>query len=98
MTSPQLGVLVRDVPAPDPVTLFARLKALDQGDMPLRVAYLRSGGEEAVQRLALDASKFAITVEQAEAWRNDAGLDALIVVIAHGDEPKLSSLEEFAPV
>ena len=37
-------------------------------------------------------------VEQAERWRNDRDLKALIVVIAHGDEAKLSSLEDFSAI
>jgi len=98
MNAGAVGVLVRDVPAPDPATLLANLKSLDELEMPLRVAYVRAGGAEAVARLGLDPNKFATTVEQAETWRNDPELEAVIVVVAHGDEAKLSSLEEFAPI
>ena len=43
-------------------------------------------------------SDFSAEVEEAERWRNDRDLTALIVVIAHGDEAKLSSLEDFSAV
>jgi len=94
-----VGVLVRDVPSPDPKSLLTRLASLREGEgADLRVAYTRAGGREAIAQLSLDAALFSHEVEQAERWRNDPDLDALIVVIAHGEEAKLSSLEDFAPV
>lgn len=94
-----VGVLVRDVPAPDPLRLIDRLTALsNETEVPFKIAYLRPGGPEAAAELGLDAETFSIEVEQAERWRNQRALEALIVVVAHGDEAKLSSLEEFAAI
>lgn len=94
-----VGVLVRDVPSPDPRRLLQRLKALrEEEGVDLRIAYLRPGGREAAESLRLDTDFFDDRVEQAERWRNDPSMSALIVVIAHGDEAKLSSLEDFATI
>lgn len=93
-----VGVLVRDVPAPDPNRLVRALAKLRDEGMELRVAYLRDGGQAAATEAGFTADEFSAEVEGAERWRNDRGLTALIVVIAHGDEPKLSSLEDFSAV
>lgn len=93
-----VGVLVRDVPAPDPHRMLSSLLTLREELGDLRVAYLREGGKEAAEDLGVPEEIFFHQVEQAERWRNDPDLKALIVVIAHGDEPKLSSLEDFAPI
>lgn len=93
-----VGVLIRDVPAPDPHRMLSALLALRDEVGDLRVAYLREGGKEAAEDLGVPEEIFSHEVEQAERWRNDPDLKGLIVVIAHGDEPKLSSLEEFTPV
>ncbi|HET9732301.1 MAG TPA: DUF87 domain-containing protein [Acidimicrobiales bacterium] len=91
-------MLVRDVPAPDPTRLLKALaRLLDEG-IDLRIAYLREGGQAAATTAGFDAETFSTQVEQAERWRNDRGLHALIVVIAHGDEAKLSSLEDFSAI
>jgi hypothetical protein len=93
-----VGVLVRDVPAPDPNRLLRAMAALRSEGIDLRVAYLREGGEAAAKAASFDSNLFSIQVEQAERWRNDRDLKALIVVIAHGDEAKLSSLEDFSAI
>jgi len=93
-----VGVLVRDVPAPDPNRLLQALAALRDEGIELRIAYLRDGGKAAAKQAKLDGGVFSTEVEQAERWRNDRDLKALIVVIAHGDEAKLSSLEDFSAI
>ena len=94
-----LGLLVRDVPEPDAGHLLQRLNHLREAEgLDLRVAYLREGGEESIEKMALDKAVFSHEIERAEGWRNERALAALIVVIAHGDEAKLSSLAEFTTV
>jgi hypothetical protein len=93
-----VGVLVRDVPAPDPDRLLSALAALRDEGIELRIAYLREGGQAAAKKAGFNGGDFSIEVEQAERWRNDRELRALIMVIAHGDEAKLSSLEDFSAI
>jgi hypothetical protein len=93
-----VGVLVRDVPAPDPTRLLKALARLRDEGIDLCIAYLREGGQAAATTAGFDAQTFSTQVEQAERWRNDRELHALIVVIAHGDEAKLSSLEDFSAI
>ena len=95
-----VGVIVRDVISPDPKILLQRLNAMhDEEAFPdLRIAYLRPGGESAAREVGVDDDVFSTEVEQAERWRNERDLEALIVVVARGDEPKLSSLEDFETV
>jgi hypothetical protein len=93
-----VGVLVRDVPAADPNRLLQALAVLRDEGIELRIAYLREGGQEAAKDAGFNGGVFSTDVEQAERWRNDRSLTALIVVIAHGDEAKLSSLEDFSAI
>src|SRR4051812_41279451 len=93
-----VGVLVRDVPAPDPNRLLHSLASLRDEGIDLRIAYLRHGGQIAADAAGFNGDSFSTEVEQAERWRNDRDLSALIVVIAHGDEAKLSSLEDFSAI
>lgn len=95
-----VGVIVRDVISPDPKTLLERLKAMheEEASPELRVAYLRPGGADAATEVGLGDDVFSDEIEQAERWRNQRGLEALIVVVARGDEAKLSSLEDFGTV
>lgn len=95
-----VGVIVRDVLSPDPKTLLERLKAMheEEGIRDLRIAYLRPGGAAAATQVGVDGAFFSTEIEQAERWRNERGLEALIVVVARGDEAKLSSLEDFGTV
>ena len=95
-----VGVMVRDVLSPDPTILLQRLKALhDEEAFPdLRIAYLQPGGNDAAREVGLATDVFSTDVEQAERWRNERDLEALIVVVARGDEAKLSSLEDFGMV
>lgn len=94
-----VGVLVRDVPAPDPKRLIGKLETLREEErVELRIAYLLPEGEEAAREIGIGSDIFSHEVEQAERWRNERDLEALIVVIAHGDEAKLSSLEEFTAI
>jgi hypothetical protein len=93
-----VGVLVRDVPAPDPNRLLHALAALRNEGFELRIAYLREGGQAAAKDAGFSVDLFSTEIEQAERWRNERDLTALIVVIAHGDEAKLSSLEDFSAI
>ena len=93
-----VGVLVRDVPAPDPNRLLQAMAALRDEGFLLRIAYLREGGQAAAKDAGFTGGFFSTEIEQAERWRNDRDLKALIVVIAHGDEAKLSSLEDFSAI
>ena len=95
-----VGVIVRDIISPDPKTLLQRLNAIrtQSGFPDLRIAYLLPGGEEAAKEIGASADVFSTKIEQAERWRNDRDLEALIVIIARGDEAKLSSLEDFGTV
>src|SRR5437660_9982573 len=78
-----VGVLVRDVPAPDPNRLLHAVAALRGEGIQLRIAYLREGGHAAAKEAGFEDGVFSAEVEQAERWRNDRELKALIVVIAH---------------
>ena len=49
-----VGVLVRDVPAPDPNRLLRALAALRDEGIELRIAYLREGGQAAAQEAGFD--------------------------------------------
>ena len=95
-----VGVIVRDVLSPDAAGLLGQLKQLDEDEgLPsLCVAYLHDGGPAAAKKARFDEGSFTTEIEQAERWRNDPDLAALIVVVARGDEAKLSSLEDFATV
>lgn len=94
-----VGVIVRDVLAPDPQTLLDGLKEIHSDGQPeLRIAYLRPGATAIATSLGLNNDVFSTTVERAEQWRNERGLAALIVVVARGDEAKLSSLEDFGTI
>ena len=94
-----VGVIVRDVLAPDPQTLLDGLNEIHADGQPeLRIAYLRPGAAAVATTLGLGEDVFSTTVERAEQWRNERGLAALIVVVAQGDEAKLSSLEDFGTI
>ena len=95
-----VGVIVRDVLSPDPTVLLQRLKRIhDEEAFPeLRIAYLQPGGWDAAREVGINDDMFSMEVEQAERWRNERNLEALIVVVARGDEAKLSSLEDFGTV
>ena len=91
-----VGVLVRDLLAHDANTLLHRLQEIHREEAfpELRIAYLLPGGAEAAHAVGVSDDLFS-EIEQAERWRNQRDLDALIVVVARGDEAKLSSLEDF---
>lgn len=95
-----VGVIVRDVLSPDPKILIQRLNAMRNEELfpDLRIAYLQPGGKDAAKEIGVNDDVFTTKVEQAERWRNQRDLEALVVVIARGDEPKLSSLEDFGKV
>ena len=92
-----IGVLVRDLLTHDASTLLQSLNAMHhEEEFPdLRIAYLLPGGVDAAHEIGVADDVFSAEIEQAERWRNQRDLDALIVVVARGDEAKLSSLEEF---
>ena len=94
-----VGVLVRDVPAPDPNRLLHALAELRDEGIELRIAYLREGGQAAAHGGGLQRR----VTSRPRSSRPSAGATtatsaALIVVIAHGDEAKLSSLEDFSAI
>lgn len=93
-----IGVLVRDVPHLTADALLLRLAALMSQGVDLRIAYMLDGGLEAGAAAGLVDDVFDVTVERAEKWRNEPGLEATIVVVATGSESRLSSLNEFEEV
>ncbi len=94
-----VGVLVRDIPAPSPQRLVEMLlKLRTESGNPLRIAYLQPGGNEAAQVLGIGGELWTTDIEQAETWRNTRELAGMIVVVAEGNEAKLSSLEEFESI
>ena len=54
-----VGVLVRDVPAPDPNRLLHALAALQDEGIELRIAYLREGGQAAASEAGFDGNVFS---------------------------------------
>jgi hypothetical protein len=94
----QPGVLVRDVPNLDPDAVMPELAALIGQDVDLRIAYLDPTAPASASAAGIDPEIVSADVEQAEAWRNIRGLQALIVVIADFDAAKLTSLEDFVQI
>jgi len=91
------GVLVRDVNL-DPDAVLEHLQQLRLRDFDLRIAYLNSDAGPSAARAGIPKDVFSTQVEDAERWRNEMGLTALIVVITETDAAKLTSLEEFAVI
>ncbi|WP_432049459.1 ATP-binding protein [Verrucosispora sp. NA02020] len=96
-----VGILVQDIPHLAPGAVLAGLsKVMDGTD--LRVAYLSPGREEIIAEVAtgigMPADKFTSHVQQAEQWRNERDLKATIVVVATGDQARISSLQDFPAV
>ena len=92
-----LGALV-EVPQLQADSAVPALQTLIDSGTDLRVAFLLDGGEAAGDAAGLADDVFDVCVERAEKWRNERGLDATIVVVAAGDEARLSSLRDFAPI
>jgi hypothetical protein len=88
------GVLVRDIYL-DPTAVLPRLQALRTDGTDLRIAYLNQEAAAAAAAAGIPDDVFSTEVEDAERWRNEAGLDALVVVITESDAAKLTSLEEY---
>ena len=95
-----VGVVVRDVLSPDPKVLLERLSAMheEEGFPELRIAYLTTEVGDATKQVGIGEDVLSTEIEQAERWRNEPDLEALIVVVARGDEAKLSSLADFGTV
>lgn len=93
-----VGVLVRDVPLLDARSVLEELSVLISQGFDIRIAYLSSAAESEANELRIDSAIFSSEVEQAETWRNERGLNALVVVIAENDAAKLTSLEDFQSV
>ena len=93
-----IGILVRDVPHLSVEPLLRRLGALVETGLDLRIAYLLPDGATTKAPNNTGDESFSAEVEQAERWRNDPGVLATILVIATGEEAKLSSLMEFDAV
>jgi hypothetical protein len=89
------GVLVRDVHL-DPQPVLTQLQALRDDGLDLRIAYLNPEAEPAAAAAGIPDDIFSTQVEDAERWRNEPGLTALVVVITESDAAKLTSLDEFA--
>ena len=92
-----VGVLVKDVPYIAPQSLLSSLKTAVDDGLDLRIAFLAEAGEAAVEA-DIPPEIFSDTIQQAEKWRNERGLNATIVVIAAGDEARLSSLHDFEQI
>ena len=92
-----IGVLVRDLRL-DPAAVLKQLRLLRDDGVDLRIAYLNPTSAEAADSAGILDDEFDTSVEQAESWRNERGLDALIVVISESDQAKLTSLEDFVLV
>jgi len=90
-----VGVLVQDVPYLTPEAVLSQLGGLIEDGIDLRICYLDEGGPEAAAAVGLVPEVFSAQVEQAERWRNQPGLEATIVVLATGEEARLSSLHDF---
>ncbi len=88
------GVLIRDLNL-DAVEVCRQLSQLRDEGLDLRIAYLNHDALGAAHRAGVSGDEFATSVEQAERWRNQRGLNALIVVISESDQAKLTSLEDF---
>ena len=88
------GVLIRDLNL-DAVEVCRQLGQLRDEGLDLRIAYLNPTASEAAHGAGISGEEFDTSVEQAERWRNQRGLDALIVVISESDQAKLTSLEDF---
>ncbi len=91
------GVLVRDVHF-DADAVLEQLQALRTEGIDLRIAYLNPAASEAATRAGIPDDVFSTEVEAAERWRNEMGLEALVVVITESDAAKLTSLEDFVHV
>ena len=92
-----VGALV-EVPQLEAASAVLAVGGLLGESLDLRIAYLLAGGEEAGASVGLGDDVFDVTVERAEVWRNEQGLEATIIVIAAGDEARLSSLREFVGI
>lgn len=88
------GVLVRDVYL-EPTAVLPRLQALLQEGIDLRIAYLNPDAAAAAATAGIADNFFSTVVEDAERWRNEIDLEALVVVITESDGAKLTSLEEY---
>jgi len=93
----ELGVIV-EVPQLRADSAVPALKSIIDTGADLRLAFLLEGGDAAGQAAGLTDDVFDVSVERAEKWRNERGLEATIVVVAAGDEARLSSLRDFVPV
>jgi hypothetical protein len=90
-----VGVLVQDVPYLTPEAVLTELGRMTEEGIDLRICYLPEGGGAAALAVGLAPDVFSAEVEQAERWRNQPGLEATIVVVATGEEARLSSLHDF---
>lgn len=88
------GVLVRDLSL-HAGSVLAQLRVLLDEGLDLRIAYLDRATAEEADRAGIPSDEFDTSVEQAERWRNQRDLDALIVVVSELDQAKLTSLEDF---
>ena len=99
--SGSVGILVQDVPYLAPAAALTGLAQV-MNSVDLRVAFLSNGDDAPVEAVAeaagIPAAKFTSRVQQAERWRNRRDLTAPIVVIATGDQARLSSLRDFSIV
>jgi hypothetical protein len=93
-----VGTLIRDVPSLEPASLGRELFQLTKEGFDLRIAYLQDGADAGLLQSGLYAEHVSTEVEQAERWRNQRELAALIIVVATGSEDKLSSLEDFSTI
>jgi len=92
-----VGVIV-EVPQLRAASAVPALKRLVDDGHDLRIAFLLIGADEAGEQAGLEDAIFDTSVERAEEWRNERGLEATVVVVATGDEARLSSLRDFLAI
>jgi hypothetical protein len=93
-----VGVMIRDIPSLEPASVGVEIFQLTQEGFDLRIAYLQHGASVPLLESGLKPEHVSTEVEQAERWRNQRDLTALIIVVATGTEDKLSSLEDFSTI
>lgn len=90
-----VGVVIRDIARLLPTPAYRALRQVVKEGRELRLAYLDTQSTLLPLCDEFDAEHITRDVEQAERWRNQRDLTGLIVVIARGDQAKLTSLEDF---
>lgn len=91
-------MIVRDIPIAEPEELVAAVGELRSEGLACRLAYLDPGAAAFAEAAAFHGETFTTKIEQAEEWRNDRDVTDLIILVARGDEAKLTSFQDFDPI